>query len=150
MSNLMFILSIYCSIYWLHTNSYFYARLCHRNSSLSLFTFSIYISINFWLIILFIYILNNINLPGFPFTIPPCHPLSPPPLCVYEGAPPCTQSRLLHCSNIPLHWGIKPPLPLVPDKVILCYICSRSHGLTHMYSLVGGLLPENSDGEGSS
>ena len=58
----------------------------------------------------------------------------------------------LHCSSIPLCWGIKPPqdqgppLPLISDKVILCYIYSWSHGPIHIYSLVGGLVPGSSAG----
>ena len=41
---------------------------------------------------------------------------------------------LPHCPSIPLCWGIKlsqdlgHPLSLMPDKAILCYICSWSHG----------------------
>jgi hypothetical protein len=41
------------------------------------------------------------------------------------------------------HWGIKHPqdqgllLSLMPDKAILCYICSWSCGSLHVYSLVG-------------
>jgi hypothetical protein len=54
------------------------------------------------------------------FHHPPTHPLPPP----HPG--------------IPLHWGIE------PDKAILCYICSWSHGSLHMYSLVGGLVPRSS------
>jgi hypothetical protein len=52
------------------------------------------------------------------------------------------------CPGIPLHWGIKHPqvqgllLLLMPDKAILCHICSwRSHGSLHPYTLVGGLVP---------
>jgi len=47
--------------------------------------------------------------------------------------------------SIPLHWVVKPPqdqetpLPLLPEKTILCYICSRSQGFLHVYSLVGTL-----------
>ena len=37
-----------------------------------------------------------------------------------------------------------PPLPLMPGKAILCYICSWSHGFLHVQSLVGGLVPVNS------
>ena len=43
--------------------------------------------------------------------------------------------------SIPLHWVIKPAqdqgplLPLMPNKVILCYICIWSHGSFHVYSL---------------
>ena len=46
-----------------------------------------------------------------------------------------------------LCWVIKlsqdqgPPLPLMPDNTILCYICSWSHGSLRVYSLVGGLVP---------
>jgi hypothetical protein len=61
--------------------------------------------------------------PSFPST----NLLSPPPpLCFYEGAPPLPP----HHPTIPLPWGIQPPqnegspLPLMPDKAILCYICS--------------------------
>jgi hypothetical protein len=60
------------------------------------------------LIITFVYISNDIPLPGFPYTNPPIpHPPSPP-LCHYEGAPLLTHPLLPHCSSIPLCWGIKP------------------------------------------
>jgi len=42
--------------------------------------------------------------------------------------------------------GARPPLPLMSDKAILCYICSSSHGSLHVYSLVGGLVPGSSEG----
>ena len=77
------------------------------------------------------------------------------PLCLYEGAPPPTHPLLPHCSSIPLHWGIKPPqdqgppLPLMSDKTILYYICSRNHESLHVYCLVGGLVPGNSEWSGS-
>ena len=51
---------------------------------------------------------------------------------------------LLPCYDIKLSHDQGPPLPLMPDKVILCYICSWSHGSLHVSSLVGGLLPERS------
>jgi hypothetical protein len=41
-----------------------------------------------------------------------------------------------------------PLLPLMPDKAIFCYICGRSHGSLHVYSLVGALVPESSGGSG--
>ena len=75
-----------------------------------------------------------------------------PALCHYEGAPPPTHSLLPQPSSIPLCWGIKtpqepgPPLPLMPDKAVLCYICSWSYGSIHEYSLVGGLVPGSSEG----
>jgi hypothetical protein len=74
----------------------------------------------------------------------------PPPSCFYECATPPTQPLPPHCSSIPLHWDTEPsqdqgpPLPLMPDKAILCYICSWSHGSLHVYSFVGGLAPETS------
>jgi hypothetical protein len=61
---------------------------------------------------------------------------------------PTHHPLLPHRPSIPLHWGIKPSqdqgplLPLMPYKVILCYICSWSHGSLHVYSLVGGLVLE--------
>ena len=63
--------------------------------------------------------------------------VSPSP-CLYVSA---------HPPGIPVHWGIKPPqdqgppLPFMPDKGILCYICSWSHRSLHVYSLVGGSDP---------
>ena len=119
---------------------------------LFLFCYLISILVFFKSIILFVYISNVIPLLGYPSTHP-SHPILPP-LCLYEGAPPPTHPLLPHCSSIPLHWGIKPPqdqgapLPLMPDKVILCYICSWSHGSFHVYSLVGGLVPGSSRGTG--
>jgi hypothetical protein len=60
----------------------------------------------------------------------------------------------LPCLCIPLNWGIEPSqdkgllLSLMPDKAILCFICSSSHGSLHVYSFVGGLVPESSGGCG--
>jgi hypothetical protein len=57
--------------------------------------------------------------------------------------------------GIPLHWGIEPsqdqgpPLSLMPNKAILCYICGWGHGLLHVYSLVGGLVSGSSGGGGT-
>jgi hypothetical protein len=34
----------------------------------------------------------------------------------------------------------------MPDKAIVCYICSWIHGSFHVYSLVGDLVPEISVG----
>ena len=68
----------------------------------------------------------------YPITPPPVHPLPPP----YSG--------------IPIYWGIEPSqdqgplLPLMPDKAILCYIRSWSHGSLHVYYWVGGLVPRSS------
>ena len=67
---------------------------------------------------------------------PPQTPyLIPTPLCLYEGAPSATNTLPPHPFTISLCWGFKPPqdqvppLPLILDKAILCYICSWSHGL---------------------
>ena len=85
-----------------------------------------------------------------PFSCPPPQkPTIPPPSpCFYEGAPYIsTHTPLPPCPGIPLHWDIEPTqdqeplLPLMPNKAILCYICRWSHGLFHVYPLVGGLVP---------
>ena len=55
-------------------------------------------------------------------------------------------------SSIPIYWGIEPaqdqghPPPLMPNKAILCYIWSWSHGSLHVYSLVGGSVLGSSGG----
>jgi hypothetical protein len=99
------------------------------------------------LVILFIYILNVILLPGFPSA----NPLSPPP--PPEGAShPHTHFHLTALA-FPCAWtlwGIKPLqdqgplLPLMPDQAVLCYICSWSHGFLLMFPLVGGFVPGSS------
>jgi hypothetical protein len=54
------------------------------------------------------------------------------------------------CPDIPLHWGKGPSkdqgplIPLMSNKAICCYICSRSHGPLHVYSWVGGFVPGRS------
>ena len=56
------------------------------------------------------------------------------------------------CPGIPLHWSIKPSMDqglfllLIPDKAILCYICSWSYGSLHVYSFLGGLVTGSSGG----
>ena len=86
--------------------------------------------------------------PSFPSSIP----LWDPP-CFYEGACPPTHQLPPYHTSMPLHWGIKspqdqaPPLSL-PDKAILCYICSWSYGPLHVYSLLPGLVPGRSEGSG--
>ena len=89
-------------------------------------------------------------LPGFPSRN--ALPYIPLP-CFYEGTPSMTYPLLPHYTSIPQHWGIEPPqdqgppLPLMPDKAILCYVSSWSHGSLHVYFLVGDLVP-GSSGEG--
>jgi hypothetical protein len=108
------------------------------NSSYSFFK-------NFLLDVFFIYISNVIPFPGFPSENPLSHPPSP---C----SP--TYPLPLPCPGIPLHWSIKPSqnqgplLPLMPNKAVLCYICSWSHGSLHVYSFVGSLVPGSSWGTG--
>jgi hypothetical protein len=81
---------------------------------------------------------------------PPSYPPSP---CFYEGSlhvPTHPPPPPWH--DIPLQWGIEsskdqgPSLLLMPNKAILCYICSWSYGSLHMYFLVGDLVPGNSGG----
>jgi hypothetical protein len=76
----------------------------------------------------------------------------PTPLCLYEGNLSPTYSP--YCSRIPLCGGIKhprdqePPLPMMSDSAILCYICSWSLRCLHVYSLVSVLFPESSGQSG--
>jgi hypothetical protein len=88
----------------------------------------------------------------FPVSLPPRNSVSHPPSpCFYESVPPP-----IH--QLPPPWpqfsytgaSIKPSqeqgplLLLMPDKVILCYICSWSH----VYSFVDDLVPGSSEGSG--
>lgn len=87
--------------------------------------------------ILFIYISNVIPFPSSHSRNSLLHPPSP---CFCEGARPPTHLLLPPCPGIPLHWGIEPPqhqgplLPLMPNKAMLCYTCSWSHGSHHGHS----------------
>jgi hypothetical protein len=96
----------------------------------------------YFLDIFFTYISNII-----PFPVPPEAPYSIPSPCFFEAVPSPTHPLLPNCPLIPLHWDIEPSqdqgllLPLVPNKAILCYICSWSHRPLHVYSLVDGLVP---------
>ena len=60
------------------------------------------------------------------------YPIAPPPDSLRVFPHPLTHSHLPH-PGIPLHWGIEPSqdqeslLSLMPNKVILCYICGWSH-----------------------
>ena len=71
----------------------------------------------------------------------------------YEGAPhpPITPTSLRwHSSTLepPSFTDHGPPLPLMPDNAILCYICDWSHGSLHVYPLVGGLVSRSSGESG--
>ena len=104
----------------------------------------------FLLVILFLYISNFILISGFLHVNPQHHPLP----CLHNGAPLPTHPLLPHHHIIFLFLGIKSlqdlgfPLPLMPDNVILWYICSWSHGSFHYYSLVGRLVPLSPGGTG--
>ena len=95
------------------------------------------------MLILFTYISKVIPFPSFPSANLLSHPLSP---YIYEGAPPPNCPLPSYHPSIFLCWGIKPsqdqgtPLPMMPDKVILCYISSWSHGSLHVYSFIGTLV----------
>jgi hypothetical protein len=83
-------------------------------------------------------------IPIFPSTNPLFPPTSP---CLCEVAPLPAHPLLPQWPSVSLSSVIKPPqdlsapLPLMPDKVILCKIHNLSHGSLYVYSLVGGLLP---------
>lgn len=74
-----------------------------------------------------------------------------PPLCFWNSAPhpPCHPH--LAPTSIPFpktstFYSIKDIfLPLRPDKSVLCYICAGGHGQAHVYCLVVGLVPGNSE-----
>jgi hypothetical protein len=70
----------------------------------------------FLLIILFVYISNDIPLPGYPSTNPHSIPPQARPLCLYEGAPLPIHLLPPYPSSIPLWWGIKPPSPPIDDR----------------------------------
>jgi len=92
-----------------------------------------------------------------PFLVSPpetCYPILPPPASMRMLPHPPTACLLLPHPDIPLHWGIEPSqdqrllLPLVPNKAILYYICSWSHGTLHVYALFGCLVPGSSGESG--
>ena len=100
----------------------------------------------FLLVILLIYISSVVPLPSFPSE----NSLPHPPPASMRVLPPHFPLPALAFPTLG-HQTFKdqgPPLPLMPDKTIFCYICSWSHGSLHMYSLVGGLVPGNSGDTG--
>jgi hypothetical protein len=97
------------------------------------------------LIILFVYISNDIPLPSYPSTHPTFHTCTPSPFAYMKVLTHLlTYLFLPHCHSIPLCWGIKhpwdpgPPLPLLSGKAILCPICIWSHWSLQVHFLVGG------------
>jgi len=95
----------------------------------------------------FFYISNFIPFPSFPSINSLFYTPSP----VYEGVSPPICLFLPTSPVIPLQrevesWQKQGLLfPLMPNKAILCYICSWSQGSGHVYSLDGGLSPGSSD-----
>ena len=93
----------------------------------------------------------------FTFQMWSAFPVSPPQTPIPSLLPsasmrvsPTTHLLLSHHPIIPLRCGMEPPqdqgppLPLMPDKAILCCMCSWSHGSLYVYFLVGGLVPGSS------
>ena len=80
----------------------------------------------------------------FPLQKPSIYPIFPLPASMRGLPHPPTHSHhpatLPPYPSIPLHKGIEPfqdqelLLPLMSDKVILCYICIQSHGSFRVYS----------------
>jgi len=87
------------------------------------------------------------SLSQFPVCKSPNHSPSPSSLRVFPSPPIPSYQR--HPPRSPT-LGVQPwqdqglLLPLVPNKAILCYICSWSHESVHVYSLGSGLVPGNS------
>jgi len=78
------------------------------------------------------------------------YPISPSPASLRMLPDPRTHIVLPCGPGIPLYQGIEPSedqgplLPLMSNKVILCYICGWSYGSLYVYSLVGGSVPGSS------
>jgi hypothetical protein len=96
----------------------------------------------------------------FTFQMWPLYPVSPPQIPYCLPTSPVSMRLLPHplshshisalaftCAG-PLTQDQGDPLPQMPDKVILCYICSWSHRSLHVYSLVGSLVPGSFGGTG--
>ena len=78
----------------------------------------------------------------FPFLFSPLQTPIPSlsPLLLWGCSSTHPHTLLPHSLNIPLSWGIEPSqdqgplIPLMPNKAIICYTCSWSHGSFHVYS----------------
>ena len=85
-----------------------------------------------------------------PYSVSPLletpYPIPPPPASMRVFFHPSTHSHLstLDSPTLGESKDRGPLLPLMPAKAILCYTCSRSH----VYSLVGGLVPGSSGRSG--
>ena len=73
-----------------------------------------------------------------PFPVSPLqtsYPIPPPPASLRELP---THPLLPHYPSIPLCWCIEPSqdqgssLPLMPNKTLFCFICSRRHRSFHV------------------
>ena len=98
----------------------------------------------------------------FTFQILSSFPVSPPQTLYLLSPFPASIRVLLHhptysclsplafpsaqSLSLPHDQGV--PLPLMPDKVIHCYISSWSHRSPHIYSVVGGFVPGSFGGSG--
>ena len=102
----------------------------------------------FLFLLIFFYLFTIKMLSPFPVS-PLQTPIKSPFSLFLQGYSP-TYPLLPQQPSIPLCWDIEPPqdrgppLPLMPDKVILCYICDWSHGSLHVYFLVGDLISGSS------
>ena len=76
---------------------------------------------------------NTIPIPS-PCCYSPTHPLLFPGSGIPPGIEPSQDKR--------------PPLPMMSNYAILCYICRCSHESHHVCSLVGHLVPGSSGGTG--
>jgi hypothetical protein len=76
------------------------------------------------------------------------YPILPPPASMRvlptHSLPPPTLEFPYTGASIELSQDQGPLLPLMPNKAILCFMCSCSHGSLHVYSLIGGLVPGSS------
>jgi hypothetical protein len=81
-------------------------------------------------------------------------PIIPTPAFMRVFPYPPTHPLPSHHPSIPLCCSLQhpqdqgTPLPLMPDKAIICYICNWSHGSLHMYTMEGGLVPVSSGDSG--
>jgi hypothetical protein len=81
-----------------------------------------------------------------PFLVSPPKTPYPSPLPLLTPAHQPTHSRFL---ALAFPWGLEPSqdegplLPLMTYNAIICSICSWSLESHHVYSMVGGLVPES-------
>jgi hypothetical protein len=111
-----------------------------RDSYIKLNLFIFFLYFLFYWIFYFIYISNVIPFPCIPSRIPYPIVLLPDPMRVLTYLP--THSHLPALAFPSQKQG--PFLPLMSNKAILCYICSRNHGSLIVYTLVSGLVPASS------